>query len=191
VSTEVLYEVDCEPDAREIARRGCLDLVIQAIEVTIKVTSLADRTPQARHTVSEYLNRLATFFTSAAIDGLSRPFEQRPLQIRLLGLQSCCKAHCCRLEPLGFLPQGVSMNDHTSLIAMQNRAISIIEAHEIRHWKKVFDCTSLELREAVAAVGNVGAEIGAYIELHRPLPLPHLSDTLRVASRSELSSIQP
>lgn len=27
VTTEVLYEVDCEPDAREVARRGCLDLV--------------------------------------------------------------------------------------------------------------------------------------------------------------------
>jgi hypothetical protein len=27
VSTEVLYEMECEPEAHEVARRGCLDLV--------------------------------------------------------------------------------------------------------------------------------------------------------------------
>jgi len=27
VSTEILHEVECEPDAHEVARRGCLDLV--------------------------------------------------------------------------------------------------------------------------------------------------------------------
>ena len=47
---------------------GAADEDIHAIEAAIKATPPAERTPQARHTVSEYLNRLATFFNYAVAE---------------------------------------------------------------------------------------------------------------------------
>ena len=73
------------------------------------------------------------------------------------------------------------MNDMTNRRVSESRQISITEPYEMRHWKQHFECTAQELREAVAAVGNEGADIGAYIELHRSLIPPTPSDTLRAA----------
>ena len=73
------------------------------------------------------------------------------------------------------------MDDKTNRWVLQNSFISIKETHEMRHWKKFFDCTARELTDAVAAVGNRADEIGAYIALHRPLMQSTLSDTLCVA----------
>jgi hypothetical protein len=73
------------------------------------------------------------------------------------------------------------MNDTTHRGTSDSRLISVKETYELRHWKKHFGCTAQELMDAVAAVGNDGAEIGAYIALHHPVMSPNPSDARRVA----------
>ena len=43
------------------------------------------------------------------------------------------------------------------------KRINLSQPHEVRYWCKRFNCSELELRQAVNAVGDSAALVGAYL----------------------------
>ncbi|MPS98057.1 MAG: DUF3606 domain-containing protein [Pseudomonas sp.] len=55
------------------------------------------------------------------------------------------------------------MSDDKTKIGKDRAYISLEQDYEVRDWAQSLHCTEMELRKAVAAVGNSAAEVRIYL----------------------------